>query len=263
MPKASIDAILAKTRARVETLRAGAAELERRAARRPVPPAFGSAVAGKTVEVVAEVKRRSPSAGVIRADLDPVAYASAYQAGGAVAVSVLTEEAHFGGSLEDLERVTRAVSIPVLRKDFIVDELQLLEARGAGAALVLLIVRALSDADLVRLARAARGLGLATVVEAHDRRELDRALAVSPTAVGVNNRDLATFVTDLAVSEALIPLVPRGVLAVAESGIEARRDVERLAACGADLVLVGEALARSGDPEGAVRALTGVTRRPR
>jgi indole-3-glycerol phosphate synthase len=263
MPKASIDAILAKTKARVESLRAGAAELERRAARAPLPPGFGPVVAGQTVGVIAEVKRRSPSAGVIRADLDPVAYASAYQAGGAVAVSVLTEEAHFGGSLEDLERVTRAISIPVLRKDFIVDELQLLEARAAGAALVLLIVRALNDADLRRLAQVARGLGLATLVEAHDRRELDRALALSPTAVGVNNRDLTTFATDLAVSEALMPRIPREVLAIAESGIEERRDVERLAGSGADLVLVGEALARSGDPEGAVRALSGVTRRPR
>lgn len=263
MPKASIDAILATARARVEALRPRAAELERRAAEAPPPPEFGPAVAGKTVGVIAEVKRRSPSAGVIRADLDPAAYASAYAAGGAVAVSVLTEEAHFGGSLADLERVTRAISIPVLRKDFIVDELQLLEARGAGAALVLLIVRALSDADLRNLARLARGLGLATLVEAHDRRELDRALAVSPTAVGINNRDLGTFVTDLAVSEAVIPEVPRGVLAVAESGIETRDHVERLAATGADLVLVGEALARSGRPEDAVRALAGVARRSR
>lgn len=263
MPKVSIDAIVALSRARVESLRAGAAELERRAAQTPRPPEFGPAVAGKTVGVVAEVKRRSPSAGVIRGDLDPVAYASAYQAGGAVAVSVLTEEAHFGGSLEDLARVSRAVTVPVLRKDFIVDELQLFEARVAGAALVLLIVRALNDADLGRLARAARGLELATLVEAHDRRELDRALAVSPTAVGINNRDLGTFVTDLGVSEALIPLVPKGVLAIAESGIEGRSDVERLAASGADLVLVGEALTRSGEPEQAVRAMCGVTRRTR
>jgi indole-3-glycerol phosphate synthase len=263
MPKASIEAILAKTRSRVESLRSRRAELERLAAAAPLPPDFGAGVIGKTVGIVAEVKRRSPSAGVIRADLDPVAYARAYQAGGAVAVSVLTEEAHFGGSLEDLERVTRAISIPTLRKDFIVDELQLLEARAAGAALVLLIVRALDDSALETLARAARGLGLATLVEAHDRKELDRALAVSPTAVGINNRDLGTFVTDLAVAEAVIPEVPRGVIAIAESGIETRRDVERLAAAGADLVLVGEALARSGNPEAGVRALSGVTRRRR
>lgn len=263
MPKASIDAILASTRSRVESLHGRRADLERRAQAAAVPPTFGAGIVGTTVGVVAEVKRRSPSAGVIRSDLDPVAYATAYQAGGAVAVSVLTEEAHFGGSLEDLERVTRAISIPALRKDFVVDELQLLEARAAGAALVLLIVRALSDSRLADLARAARGLGLATLVEAHHRSELDRALAVSPTAVGINNRDLSTFVTDLAVSEALIPQVPRGVITIAESGIETRSDVERLAATGADLVLVGEALARSGRPEEAVRALSGVARRSR
>ena len=263
MTRASIDAILALTRSRVERLRGRRAELERRATAAPVPTAFGRGIVDRTVGVIAEVKRRSPSAGDIRVDLDPVRHATAYQEGGAVAVSVLTEEAHFGGSLEDLERVTRAIRIPVLRKDFIVDELQLLEARAAGAALVLLIVRALDDAELRRLAAAATGLGLATLVEAHDRRELDRALGVSPTAVGVNNRDLATFVTDLRVAEALIPGVPKEVLAVAESGIEERGAVERAAAVGADLVLVGEAVARAADPAAAVRTLSGVMRRPR
>ena len=263
MPKASIDAILALTRSRVQTLRGRRAEIERRAAGAPLPPVFGPTIAAGTVGVIAEVKRRSPSAGDIRADLDPVRHAQAYQAGGAVTISVLTEEAHFGGSLDDLERVTRAVTIPVLRKDFIVDELQLLEARAAGASLVLLIVRALTDAELGGLAGAAKGLGLATLVEAHDRSELDRALAVSPTAVGINNRDLSTFATDLKVAEALIPVVPRGILAVAESGIDERSAVERAAAAGADLVLVGEAVARATDPAEAVRALSGVTRRPR
>ncbi|HYK10572.1 MAG TPA: indole-3-glycerol phosphate synthase TrpC [Gemmatimonadales bacterium] len=263
MPKASIDAILALTRSRVESLRGRRSELERRAAAASASPAFGPGVVGKTVGVIAEVKRRSPSAGDIRPDLDPVRHATAYQAGGAVAVSVLTEEAHFGGSLDDLERVTRAISIPALRKDFIIHELQLLEARAAGAALVLLIVRALSDEELSRLAKVAKGLGLATLVEAHDQRELDRALAVSPTAVGINNRDLSTFVTDLRVAEELIPAVPRGILAVTESGIEERGAVERAASAGADLVLVGGAVARAEDPGAAVRALSGVTRRPR
>ena len=263
MPKASIDAILALTRARVQGLRARRAELERGAAGAPIPPAFGPAVLGQTVGVIAEVKRRSPSAGDIRADLDPVHHALAYQAGGAVTISVLTEEAHFGGSLDDLEQVTKAGSIPVLRKDFIVDELQLLEARAAGASLVLLIVRALTDVELQRLTAAAKGLGLATLVEAHDRIELDRALVVSPTAVGINNRDLSTFVTNLKVAESLVPAVPKGILAVAESGIEERGAVERLATAGADLVLVGEAVARAHDPAAAVRGLSGVPRRPR
>jgi len=263
MPRASIDAILALTRSRVETLRARRAELERLAASAKPAPPFGPSIAGGSVGVIAEIKRRSPSAGDIRADLDPVRHATAYQAGGAVAVSVLTEEAHFGGSLQDLVDVTRAISIPALRKDFIVDELQLFEARAGGASLVLLIVRALTDEELKRLAAAARGLGLATLVEAHNRQELDRALAVSPTAVGVNNRDLGTFVTDLKVAEALIPAVPKGILAVTESGIEERGAVERAAAAGADLVLVGEAVARADDPAAAVRALSGVRRRPR
>jgi indole-3-glycerol phosphate synthase len=263
MPRASIDAILALTRSRVEALQGRRAELERMAAGAPAAPAFGASIVGKTVGVIAEVKRRSPSAGDIRADLDPVRHATAYQDGGAVAVSVLTEEAHFGGSLHDLERVTRAISIPALRKDFIVDELQLLEARAAGASVVLLIVRALTDEGLGRLAAEAKALGLATLVEAHDRNELERALVISPTAVGINNRDLRTFVTDLRVAEALIPAVPKGILAVVESGIEERGAVERAAAAGADLVLVGEAVARADDPARAVRALSGVPRRLR
>lgn len=263
MPRASIDAILALTRSRVDSLRERRVELERLAARAPAPPAFGRLLAGPSVGVIAEVKRRSPSVGAIRTDLDPVRHATAYQAGGAVAVSVLTEEAHFGGSLRDLEEVTRAISIPALRKDFIVHELQLLEARAAGASLVLLIVRALTDGELKRLAAAAGALGLGTLVEAHDRRELDRALLVSPAAVGINNRDLSTFVTDLKVAEALIPAVPKGILAVAESGIEERAAVERAAAAGADLVLVGGAVARANDPAAAVRALSGVARRSR
>lgn len=263
MPRASIEAIIALTRSRVHNLRGRGRELERLAAAAPAPPPFGPSVAGKSVGVIAEVKRRSPSAGDIRADLDPARHATAYQAGGAVAVSVLTEEAHFGGSLKDLEQVTRAISIPALRKDFIIDELQLFEARAAGASLVLLIVRALTDEELRRLAAAANGLGLATLVEAHNRKELDRALVVSPTAVGINNRDLSTFVTDLKVAEALIPSVPKGILAVAESGIEERGAVARAAAAGADLVLVGEAVAKADDPAAAVRALSGVPRRSR
>ena len=237
--------------------------MERLAAAAPIPPAFGPGVVAGSVGIIAEVKRRSPSAGDIRADLDPVRHALAYQAGGAVTISVLTEGAHFGGSLDDLGQVTKAVAIPVLRKDFIVDELQLLEARAAGASLVLLIVRALSDVELKRLAAEARGLGLATLVEAHDRGELDRALVVSPTAVGINNRDLSTFVTDLRVAETLVPAVPKGILAVAESGIDERGAVERLAVTGADLILVGEAVARAHDPAVAVRELSGVPRRPR
>ena len=209
------------------------------------------------------MKRRSPSAGAIAEHLDPVAHAAAYALGGAVAISVLTDEAHFGGSLEDLERVAREVSCPVLRKDFILDELQLLEARGAGASAILLIVRAMDARRLRELARTARDLSLGVLVEAHTAVELDAAVAAEPTALGVNSRDLATFAVDHAAAERLIARVPPGIAAVAESGIERRADVERFAAAGADLVLVGTAVARTADPAAAVRGLCGVPRRAR
>jgi len=263
MTPTSLDAILADARARIATLRLRAPELERAPAGAPTPRHLAPAFAGTTVGVMAEVKRRSPSAGAIREDLDPVRHAQAYERGGAVAISVLTDGPHFGGSLEDLARVAQAVSVPVLRKDFILDELQLLEARAAGASGALLIVRALAPDRLRALAREAKGLGLGTLIEAHSEAELDAAVAAEPTAVGVNSRDLDTFTVDLSVAERLLPLVPAGLPAVGESGVETRADVERLAACGADLVLVGTAVARAADPEGAVRALCGVLRRPR
>jgi indole-3-glycerol phosphate synthase len=215
---------------------------------------------GPTVGIVAEIKRRSPSQGAIRPDLDPVAHARAYARGGAVAVSVLTDEAHFGGSLDDLSRVAGAVTLPVLRKDFIIDEVQILEARAAGASAILLIVRVLTPERLSALAAAARAQGLATLVEVHTAGELEAALTVGPTAVGVNARDLATFAVDLRAAEGVLARVPREIPVVAESGIEGRGDVERLAAAGADFVLVGTSLARRSDPETAVRALMGVAR---
>jgi indole-3-glycerol phosphate synthase len=180
-----------------------------------------------------------------------------------VAISVLTDEVHFGGSLEDLSAVAAALTLPVLRKDFIIDELQILEARAAGASAVLLIVRVLAPERLRALAAAAATHGLATLVEVHSAAELDVALAVRPTAVGVNARDLATFTVDLRAAERVVARVPAEVPVVAESGIEGRGDVERLAAAGADLVLVGTSLARHNDPEAAVRALVGVGRVPR
>lgn len=256
----SLDAILAVTRRRIETLRDRAAEFEgRAAAASPVVP-FQEPAAD--VGLIAEVKRRSPSQGAIRTDLDPVLHARAYVRGGAVAVSVLTDEAHFGGSLEDLERVAAAVRVPVLRKDFILDELQIVEARAAGASAVLLIVRALTRARLLALARAAAGWRLQTLVEVHGEDELDAALAAEPGAIGVNARDLSTFAVDLRQAEAVIRQVPATVAVVAESGIENRADVERVAAAGADYVLVGTSVARHHDPESAVRALTGVKRQP-
>src|SRR6266581_2460638 len=260
MPQATLDSILAVTRRRVAELRPHASELERRAAAAPAPRRFADALAGSLVGVIAEVKRRSPSVGAIAPGLDPVAHAAAYARGGAVAISVLTDEAHFGGSLDDLARVAQQVALPTLRKDFILDELQLLEARAAGASAVLLIVRALAGRRLGALAAAARGQGLGVLVEVHTEAELERAVAASPTAIGVNSRDLASFTVDLEGAVRLLARVPEGIPAVAESGIETRADVERVAAAGADLVLVGTSVARRDDPAAAVRALTGVRR---
>jgi len=260
-----LDAMLSATRDRIAGLKPHAPELARRAAAAPAPPPFAHALrsGGATVGVIAEVKRRSPSAGTIRDDLDPARHALAYQRGGAVAISVLTEAPHFGGSLEDLMCVAQAVSVPVLRKDFILDELQLLEARAAGASGVLLIARALPPDRLEALARTARDNALGVLVEVHSAAELDQALAADPTAVGVNSRDLATFAVDLRLAERLLARVPAPVPAIAESGIETRADVERMAGAGADLVLVGTSVARLGEPEAAVKALCGVARRGR
>jgi indole-3-glycerol phosphate synthase len=254
----SLDAILAVARSRVEALKGRAADLERRAAAAPPVRLFQAPTA--EVGLIAEVKRRSPSQGDIRTDLDPVQHARAYVRGGAVAVSVLTDEAHFGGSLEDLERVAAAVHVPVLRKDFILDELQIVEARAAGASAILLIVRALAPDTLQALARAAAAWHLPTLIEVHSAAELEPALAAGPGAIGVNARDLATFAVDLRRAEAVIREVPSNVAVVAESGIESRADVERVAAAGADFVLVGTSVARQQDPEKAVRALVGVQR---
>jgi len=263
MPESRLDAILSATRERIAGLRPRARELERRAAAAPEPRRFAPALVGPAVGVIAEVKRRSPSAGAIREDLDPAAHAAAYERGGAVAISVLTDLRHFGGTLDDLSHVARCVSVPVLRKDFILDELQLYEARAAGASAVLLIVRALAPERLRALAAAARGLGVGVLVEAHSDAELDLALGVEPAAVGVNSRDLGTFAIDLGLGERLLARVPAGVPAIAESGIETRDDVARMASAGADLVLVGTSVARTADPEQAVRALTGVQRQGR
>lgn len=259
MTSGRLSGLLRASRERVERLRPLADVLARRAAT-VAPRPFAPRRADGTVGVIGEVKRRSPSAGVIREGLNPVMHARAYVSGGAVAISVLTEEAHFGGSLADLETVAAAVAVPVLRKDFLLDELQLLEARAAGAAGVLLIARVLPPTRLRDLTREAKTLGLASVVEVHDAGELETACAAGAPVIGVNSRDLDDFTVDLARAETLLGRVPAGVIAVAESGITTRADVARLAAAGADHVLVGTALSRLGEPESAVRALGGVPR---
>jgi indole-3-glycerol phosphate synthase len=263
MTTGRLDSLVAAARDRVVQLRSTVRRLEQEALAAPTPKSFGVTPPDGSTGVIAEVKRRSPSAGAIQEGLDVVGHARAYEVGGATAVSVLTEESGFGGSMEDLRRVTQAVGLPVLRKDFILDELQLIEARAAGAAAVLLIARILTPERLAALDRTAHELGLATLVEVHTIHELDAALAMGGSLVGVNSRDLDDFTVDLATAERLLPRVPSQVIAVAESGIETREDVVRLAAAGADAVLVGSALARLGDPRAAVRSLTGVPRRSR
>jgi indole-3-glycerol phosphate synthase len=203
---------------------------------------------GGPVRIIAEVKRASPSAGAIDAGLDAPAQARRYAAAGAAAISVLTDGPGFGGSLEDLVAVRAAVEVPLLRKDFVVDRYQLLEARAAGADAALLIVAALAPDALRRLRDACAELGLAALVEVHDEREAEAALAAGATIVGVNNRDLRTFAVDLAASEKILPTLPTSVKGVAESGVRTAADAHRLRRAGAANLLVGEALVRAKDP---------------
>ncbi len=207
--------------------------------------------------IIAEIKRASPSRGWIRRDLDAGAMARAYCRAGACAVSVLTEGRCFGGSLADLEAASGATGpVPVLRTDFIVDEYMVAESRAWGADLVLLMVSVLADGTAA-MAAAARRYGLEALVEVHDEAEMEVAAAAGAGVVGINNRDLATLGVDLSVSERLLPLAPPGAIKVVESGISRREDIARFRALGADAFLVGEALVGSGDPEDAVRRLTG------
>ena len=209
--------------------------------------------------IIAEVKRRSPSRGEIRPDLDPVECARAYAAGGAAALSVLTDAHYFGGDLGYLAQIRAAVELPLLRKDFLVDVYQVDEARVAGADAVLLIVAALEPSALARLLERSRELGLDSLVEVHDAAELDTAVAAGADLLGINNRDLRTFETDLGVAEALAPCVPAGSLVVAESGIFGPDDVARLTAAGAHGFLVGESLMREQDVTTALERLRRTT----
>ncbi|HEV7706520.1 MAG TPA: indole-3-glycerol phosphate synthase TrpC [Gemmatimonadaceae bacterium] len=226
-------------------------------------PLFVDAFGPDSVSVIAEVKRKSPSKGAIRELMAADAQAHAFERGGAAAISVLTEPQHFGGSLEDLESARDRVAIPLLRKDFHVDAIQLFEAKAYGASAVLLIARALAPAKLGELMSVADDLGLEPLVEVRTEAELMLALELGARVVGINSRDLETLDVDAGVPERLLRLVPNGVIAVAESGVEVLGDVEDRARWGADAVLVGSALSRSDDPEAAVRALTGVARVPR
>jgi indole-3-glycerol phosphate synthase len=221
---------------------------------------FSGALRGRTVGVVAEVKRRSPSKGWINPAMSAVEQARAYERGGAAAISVLTEPDHFGGSVEDLVAVRDSVRLPILKKDFHVEPIQLLEAKALGASAALLIARALSPTSFTEMIDAANELQLEVLVEVRDEDELSRALAAGARVIGINNRNLETLVIDATTSERLLGLLPQSVVAIAESGVTTRADVERLAGAGADAVLVGSAVSAASDPAAAVRELSTVTR---
>jgi indole-3-glycerol phosphate synthase len=262
MPDAAPDvlaAIVGAAERCVDTRRAAVPESELEKAIVPRERGrFAAALrAGGGTRIIAECKRRSPSRGVLRRDYDPVALARSYQAAGAAAISVLTEPAFFDGAPAHLQGVRRAVALPILRKDFIVDRYQLLEACAWGADAVLLIVAALSGATLTRLMRAAHALELAALVEVHDRTELQRALDAGAEIVGVNNRNLRTLDVATATARELIESIPDETIAVAESGLTSREDVERLSREGYDAFLVGERLVTSADPAATLARLLG------
>ena len=212
------------------------------------------------ISLIAEVKRSSPSKGALATITDPAGLAAAYEEAGAHVVSVLTEQRRFGGSLADLDAVRKAIDLPILRKDFMVDEYQFFEARAHGADVVLLIVAALSKSQLNDFNQLAEGLGMRALVEVHTHDELERALEISPRIVGVNSRNLKTLDVDASAFVQLLPLVPKDVVRVAESGISKRTEVEFAQNNGATAILVGEALVRSADPMLAMRELLGEDR---
>jgi indole-3-glycerol phosphate synthase len=234
------------------------AALERRAASASPRGSRFEAELGQNgrVNVIAECKRRSPSKGVLAAHYDPVAIARNYQEGGAAAISVLTEPTFFDGSLDHLTAVRAAVGTPLLRKDFIVDEYQLFEARAAGADAVLLIVAALAQDALVRLRALAHDLGLATLIEVHDATEMTRAIDSGGRVIGVNNRNLRTLTVAVDASHQLAAMLPRDVIGVSESGLRSREDLERLATAGYRAFLIGERFMTDADPAHAIRELT-------
>ena len=259
----ALDRIVATKSEEVQALRRRGRDLRRAADDAPPPrPVLEHLRSRARVGVIAEVKRRSPAAGAIDEGLDPAALAAEYEAAGAVAVSVLTDGPWFGGSLEDLGAVRRSVGTPVLRKDFVIDPVQVYEGRAAGADIMLLIVRILEPALLADLRAMIDDLGMTALVEVHDEWEIERALRAGAALVGVNNRDLSVFRTDLSVTERLARYLPGDVLVVSESGIRSGGDVARVAAAGADAVLVGEALVRSGAPGRLVEELGAVPREP-
>ncbi|MGQ0814975.1 MAG: indole-3-glycerol phosphate synthase TrpC [Gemmatimonadota bacterium] len=249
-----LDQILAVKLEEIERLKPRGPELQRQAAgQSPARPFAAALRAGSNVALIAEFKRRSPSAGWIRRDAAVAEITTAYHAFGARAISVLTDARFFGGTLNDLQTARAKTSVPVLRKDFVIDQLQLLEARAAGADAALLIVRVLDDAQLRDLIQVARELGLGTLVEAHDELEVERAIKAGSDVIGINNRNLSSFDVDAGLAARIARAVPKEIILVAESGMKTAEDVNRFANAGIDAVLVGEALMRAENPGDAVR----------
>jgi indole-3-glycerol phosphate synthase len=237
-PLAALEGTIGRNRGHVPE-----AQRDRNVSPEPMPPRdFRAALSGGGCAIIAEVKRRSPSRGVLREDFDPVLIAREYERHGAAAVSVLTDETFFGGSREDLSAVKGAVSLPVLRKEFIIDPWQIHETWAIGADALLLIAAILGENELREFRELAASLGLASLVEVHDRTELETALLSGAEIIGINNRDLRTFVTDLRTSLDLAPLIPSDRIAVSESGIRSRQEIELLMQAGIEAFLIGEAL---------------------
>lgn len=252
-----LDKILESVRAKLSEQRPPLRELEEKARAQEPPRDFAAALAGDDISLIAEIKRRSPSAGEISLGADPAVIAKAFEAGGASALSVLTEPDFFSGSLNDLAAARNSCSLPTLRKDFIIDSVQVVEARAAGADAILLIVAALSITHLEELLLLASEWGMGALVEAHDEREIDLALGGGASIVGINQRDLGTFQVDRQLAALLRARIPKEILVVAESGISSPADVEKLRAAEVDAVLVGESLMRQADPARAVAELLG------
>jgi len=255
-----MDQLIAGAREGVDARRreVSQADLESRLAERKEDRPFNEALVRPGLSLIAEFKRRSPSAGALAADsIDIAAQVAAYERGGAAALSVLTDEPHFGGSLADLRAARAACELPIIRKDFVVDPYQLYEAAVNGADAVLLIAAALSDGNLRALHQEARSIDLDCVVEVHDAEELERALEAGAEVIGINNRNLDDMSVDLGTTLELMPDVPAGKTVVAESGISGREELEELERRGVDAVLIGGALMSAPDPEAKVRELTG------
>ncbi len=253
-----LDRILASTRVAVATARSQVSEQRLLSELAEAPPArdFRAALARPGLHLIAEMKRRSPSAGELRDPYEPDRLATVYAGNGAAAISVLTEVEYFGGAIQDLRTVRCAVDLPLLRKDFIIDAFQLLEARVHGADAALLICAILPDALLAELLTVARALSLCPLVEVHDAAELQRALALGADVIGINNRDLKTLHTDLATTARLRSLIPNGHLVISESGLHSRRQLPPLRELGVNAILVGESILKSPDAAAKVRELS-------